>query len=165
MTLRTRELIVATAAGAAASCAMDVVQDGLAALFERQRAPGDHDEETDAIESVVRLIGTFAPSFATEGASRWTARACHYLFGIGFAFAYGAAVRRVRRIAACRGVAFGTGLFLLSDRILIPMLKLGRSWDRYSRSERLNALASHVAYGVVLETVRARFAGERGAGR
>lgn len=161
MTMRTRELIVATVAGAAASCAMDLVQDGLAAAFERRRAADDHDEEVDAIESVVRLVGTFAPSFATEGASRWTARAFHYLFGIGFGLAYVATARRFRAIAVGDGIAFGTGLFLLSDRILIPMLKLGRSWDRYSRSERLNAFASHVAYGIVLEGLRARFIDER----
>jgi len=39
---------------------------------------------------------------------------------------------------------------------LIPAFRLGRSWERYSRSERFNALASHLAYGVVLEAMRSR---------
>ncbi len=149
---------IAIVGGAAASFAMDVVQDGFAALVERRRAPGDRDEEVEAIETVVRLVGKLAPDLASDGVAHVTARALHYAFGIGFAWAYVAATRRAPKLAAGRGVAFGTGLFVLSDRILIPMLKLGRSWDRYSRTERLDAWLSHVAYGAVLESARTRFA-------
>jgi len=151
-----RTALVGTAAGVAAAFAMDVVQDGLATLLERDRASDDRDEEVEAIEAVVRLVGTFVPGLASERRSHVTARALHYAFGIAFACAYVAATRPLGWLAAGGGVTFGTGLFVLSDRILIPMLKLGRSWDRYSRSERLNAWASHVAYGVVLEYVRRR---------
>lgn len=154
-----RRRIVTIAGGAAASLAMDLVQEGFAGLFERSRRRDDRDEEVEALQTVVRIVGTLVPGIATGASARVTARALHYTFGIGFAFAYVAAVRRVRFISAAGGVAFGTGLFVTTDRILIPMLRLGRSWNRYSRSERLNALASHVAYGVVLETLRARFAG------
>lgn len=56
------------------------------------------------------------------------------------------------------GVAYGTGLFLVSDRVLIPALKIGRSWDRYSRAERANALLSHIMYGVVVDLARRRYA-------
>ncbi len=148
-----RTALVGTAAGVAAAFAMDVVQDGLATLLERDRESDDRDEE---IEAVVRLVETFVPGLASERRSHVTARALHYAFGIAFACAYVAATRPFGWLAAGGGVAFGTGLFVLSDRILIPMLKLGRSWDRYSRSERLNAWASHVAYGVVLDYVRRR---------
>ena len=153
---RARELIAGVGGGMVASYAMDVVQDLWDALFERGRAPQDLDEETEAIASVVRVIGRVAPVVRGERHERFAAKAVHYVLGVAFAGAYAAAVPRVRALAAAGGFAFGAGLFVLSDRILIPMLKLGRSWDRYSRSERANAFVSHVAYGVVLETVRAR---------
>ncbi len=142
--------------GIAASLAMDLVQDGWAAVFERGRRTGDLDEEKEAIASVVRTIATFVPTLASERRASLAAYAVHYVLGVGFAAAYVAAVPRAPLLAASNGLAFGAGLFVLSDRILIPMLKLGRSWNRYSRSERWNAFASHVAYGVVLEMVRAR---------
>lgn len=160
-----RSALVVTVGGAAASLAMDVVQTGIAAVLERDRLVDVDDEEVEAIAAVVRLLGAFAPALERGAAARATARALHYAFGIGFAFAYVAAVRRYTWLAAARGIAFGAGLFVLSDRILIPTLKLGRSWDRYSRSERLNAFASHVAYGVVLEAVRAGYANDIGDAR
>jgi uncharacterized membrane protein YagU involved in acid resistance len=54
-------------------------------------------------------------------------------------------------VGTARGAVFGTALWILSDRILIPAFKLGRPWGRYSRSERTNALVSHLAYAMVVE--------------
>ncbi len=142
--------------GLAASFAMDVVQNAWARTFERTRAATDLDEEVEAIASVVRILATWMPTLSGEARARAAARALHYLFGVGFAWAYVAAVPRARWLATSGGVPFGAGLFVLSDRMLIPMFRLGRSWNGYSRSERANALVSHVAYGVVLEFMRRR---------
>jgi uncharacterized membrane protein YagU involved in acid resistance len=138
------KVIASVGGGLAASLAMELVQDTWAAAFERKRASTDLDEEVEAIAAVVRLR------------ARGAARALHYLFGVGFASAYVAAVPRARWLASAGGIAFGTGLFVLADRILIPVSRLGRSWNGYSRSERANALVSHVAYGMVLEIARSR---------
>jgi hypothetical protein len=56
-----------------------------------------------------------------------------------------------RRPQVIRGTAFGIVLWLVSDRILIPLFKLGRPWSRYSISVRSNALASHLAYALIVE--------------
>jgi hypothetical protein len=45
-------------------------------------------------------------------------------------------------------------LWLLSDRILIPLFKLGRPWSRYSPAERSNAFVSHLAYALAVEFTR-----------
>lgn len=156
MTAGRRTALVALASGAAASLAMNVVQTSFTSLFERGRASDDRDEEVEAIASVVRLIGTLAPSLSREGRSDVTARILHYGFGIAFAYAYVTAAARAPSIASGKGVAFGSTLFLISDRALIPLLRLGRNWSHYSRGERFNAFASHLAYGFVLESVRAR---------
>ena len=145
------------AGGVGASLAMDLVQSGFAAIFERGRADGVFDEEVEGIASVVRGLSGFAPALFPAARADEEARLLHYLFGVGFAAAYVAAVRRAPWLAASRGLAFGAGLFLLSDRVLIPALKLGRSWARYSRSERANALLSHLTYGLVLELTRERY--------
>ncbi len=144
--------------GLAASLAMDLAQAGFAALFERHRAPTDLDEESEGIASVVRVLSRCAPGLFPPGHEVTEARIVHYAFGVGFAAAYVAGVRRAPWLATSRGLAFGAGLFLLSDRILIPALDLGRSWARYSRSERANALVSHLTYGLILELARERYA-------
>jgi hypothetical protein len=140
--------------GLAASLAMDLVQDGFGRLYARGRLAGDLDEEVEGIASVVRILSSAAPRIFPARYAAAEAHAIHYAFGVAFAAAYVAGTARVPGLAASRGIAFGTGLFLLSDRILIPMLELGRTWSRYSKLERANALLAHVAYGIVLETVR-----------
>jgi uncharacterized membrane protein YagU involved in acid resistance len=140
--------------GIAASFAMDVVQNGWAAVFERRRSQDERDEEVDGIASVVRIAGRFVPALNSDRGSNLAARAVHYVFGVAFAAAYVYGARRAAWLSNAGGVAFGSALFLLSDRLLIPALKLGRAWSRYSRSERANAYFSHVAYGVVLEFAR-----------
>ncbi len=152
---RIREFLTASIVGGiGASLAMDLVQDGFGALYARGRPEGELDEEVEGIASVVRILSAAAPRLFPARYAPAEARAIHYVFGVGFAAAYVAGAARAPWLAASGGVAFGTGLFLLSDRILIPALKLGRSWSRYSKLERANALLAHVAYGVVLECAR-----------
>ena len=159
MTRFWRGRVAATVTGGiAASLAMDVVQDAFTTLFERGRNEGELDEEVEGIASVVRVIGTVVPGLVGERRTRVAARAIHYVFGVGFAAAYVAGCERAPWLSTSGGLAFGTALFLLSDRVLIPVLKLGRTWDRYSRSERANALLSHVVYGAVLDLARRRYA-------
>lgn len=158
------KVIASVGGGLAASLAMELVQDTWAAAFERKRASTDLDEEVEAIAAVVRLLATWVPALESESRARGAARALHYLFGVGFASAYVAAVPRARWLASAGGIAFGTGLFVVADRILIPVSRLGRSWNGYSRSERANALVSHVAYGMVLEIARSRAISSREPG-
>ena len=151
-------MLAGVVGGVAASFVMDLVQNGWAAVFEKNRAEDERDEEVDGIASVVRVLGRFVPALGSERRSNLAARIVHYVFGVGFAVAYVYGTERAPALATSSGIAFGSGLFVLSDRVLIPVLKLGRSWSRYSRSERANAYVSHVAYGVVLELARQRFA-------
>jgi len=148
------------AGGIGASFAMDLVQDGFTAVFERGRVEGELDEEVEGIASVVRALSGVLPALFPASRSHEEARVIHYVFGVGFAAAYVAGVRRAPWLATSNGLAFGAGLFLLSDRILIPVLKLGRSWARYSRTERANALLSHLTYGFVLDLARRYYASD-----
>jgi len=144
--------------GLVASLAMDLVQGGFAQVFERDRAPGEKDEEVEAIAGVVRLLRGFAPSLFPQARSETAGHVLHYLFGGAFGLAYAFVRERDARVSSAYGLVFGTGLWLLSDRILIPSTKLGRPWGRYSLAERTNALASHLAFGAALEAVLRRTA-------
>jgi uncharacterized membrane protein YagU involved in acid resistance len=154
-------VLASVVGGVAASFAMDVVQNGWAAVFERRRPEDQRDEEVDGIASVVRVIGRFVPALRSDRDSNTAARVVHYVFGVGFGAAYVYGVDRAEWLTTSSGVVFGSALFVLSDRVLIPALKLGREWSRYTRSERANAYVSHVAYGVVLELARGRFVAAR----
>jgi hypothetical protein len=150
--IRLSEILMATAAGAAGSLAMDLVQDGFDAIFERRRPPGDRDEETEAIVSLVRRIAPRGGALAKRTDPGLLGRALHYTFGCGFAVAY-TRVRKSRpQIATADGLLFGAALWLVSDVILIPVTHLGRPWSRYTAAERANALVSHLAYAAAVET-------------
>ncbi len=149
-------LVRALFAGAAGSFAMDVVQDGFAAAFERDRPQGDRDEETEAIVNVVARIAPLVPGGWVGRNPGIAGRVLHYAFGCGFGAAYAAARTRSRRVAAGGGLAFGGALWLLSDTILIPAAHLGRCWSRYTLAERANAVLSHLAYAATVEAVLGR---------
>jgi hypothetical protein len=153
VTPRRRFFATAIVGGSAGSLLMDLTQYAWARAFERDRPSDDQDEETEAITAVVALLGRLAPGAFPERNSEAIGRAIHYVFGVGFAAAY-LALLPARRPAFVRGAIFGTVLWLISDRILIPVFKLGRPWSRYSVSERSNALVSHLAYALTVEFAR-----------
>jgi hypothetical protein len=150
---RRRRIVSALTGGIAGSFLMDVAQYTWALGFERGRPSNDQDEETEAITAVVEILTDLAPRLFRKANAAPTGRAIHYLFGVAFAAAY-LSVFEDRRPAVVRGAVFGTLLWLLSDRILIPVFKLGRPWSRYSIAERTNALVSHLVYAIVVEFSR-----------
>jgi hypothetical protein len=153
VTPRRRLYAMALVGGSAGSLAMDITQYAWAKAFERNRPSDDQDEETEAIAAVVALLTRIAPRAFQPTNAAAIGRAIHYLFGVGFAAAYLALLPN-QRPQVIRGAAFGIVLWLVSDRILIPLFKLGRPWSRYSVSERSNALASHLAYALIVKFAR-----------
>jgi uncharacterized membrane protein YagU involved in acid resistance len=151
-----KRVAAAVVGGVAGSFAMDVAQNAFTAAFERERGPGVQDEEVEAIVGVVRVIARYVPIVGTERVAGPVGHALHYLFGCGFALAYVAARERVPAVGLAGGAVFGTALWIVSDRILIPAFKLGRPWSRYTPAERTNALVSHLAYAMTVEAVAAR---------
>jgi hypothetical protein len=143
----------AIVAGVAGALAMDLVQDGFSAIFERGRARGDRDEETEAIVAVVRRLARLLHDPRTTNEPGIAGRTLHYTFGIAFAVAYGTVRARYPKVAVGNGLGFGVALWILSDVVLIPALHLGRPLGKYSWFERANALCSHVTYAVTVESL------------
>jgi hypothetical protein len=153
MNRRQRFLTSAIVGGSVAALCMDVAQYLWASALERNRPSGDQDEETEAITSVVAILTRWSPVAFPAANAAHIGRAIHYVFGVGFAAAYLYLLPR-GPATLVRGSVFGTLLWLLSDRILIPVFKLGRPWSRYSVTERSNALVSHLVYALVVEFSR-----------
>jgi uncharacterized protein YbjT (DUF2867 family) len=146
-------VVAALVAGVAGSLAMDLIQEGFFALFDRNHDPEDPDEETEAIVSVVARISKLLPSETLRRKPRTIGRVIHYVFGGGFALAYAAVRSRQPKVGIGMGLAFGVALWALSDGILIPVTRLGRPWWRYSIAQRANALLSHLCYAATVEGV------------
>lgn len=74
--------------------------------------------------------------------------AAGYLVHFGFGAAWGAALSMVmRRPTIPRGLAFGAAVWMLSDNVLLPLLRLGDWPDRYPPGTHAKALLAHLAYG------------------
>jgi hypothetical protein len=145
--------LASLAAGCVASLVMDFVQDAFDRSFERDRADDDRDEETEAIVSVVRLFAYGLPFLRPAGPSGIAGRVFHYVAGAALAAGYARVRQRHPRASVGGGLGLGFALWLASDVVLIPALRLGRPLLRYSAAERTNALVSHLAYGATVEQI------------
>lgn len=81
-------------------------------------------------------------------------RTVHWSFGPLIGAAYGAAVEFEPELAARHGAAFGLGLNGLTMKGALPMLSPTEKPKGRPLQERWSEAASHIAFGVVTETVR-----------
>lgn len=152
-----QRLLAGCAAGLLAGLAMDLVQDGWQRAFERSRGDRNSgDLEVEALSAIARRIGERVPALASPTGAFLSRTVVHYGAAVAFGAAYVLVARGGKNVRASNWIVFGTGLWIVNDRYLIPFLRLGRSWSEYDLAERGNALASHLAYALVLEAARAR---------
>ena len=67
---------------------------------------------------------------------------------------YGAAAEDWEAVHVGAGAAFGAALWLTSDEIAVPLLKLSKPPQEYPLRVHAMALAAHLAYGFTTEIVR-----------
>ena len=79
-------------------------------------------------------------------------KAVHYAYGALWGPASRSPRGPSRRCArSATGLAFGAALWLLSDEVLVPLLRFSRPPRRYPPSTHLKGLASHLVYGVAVD--------------
>ena len=78
----------------------------------------------------------------------------HYGMGTLSGAIYGAIAERIPVARAGNGLVFGTILWWLADETAVPALRLSKPPSAYPPSTHAYALASHLVYGFVTETVR-----------
>jgi hypothetical protein len=80
----------------------------------------------------------------------WLGTAAHYGFSAALGVLY-AATTTPERARPWRGAAFGTGVWLIADEGLVPMLGLSRRPDEMPPSVHLYAWAGHCVFGMTLD--------------
>ena len=80
--------------------------------------------------------------------------AVHYGMGAGSAAIYGALAEVAPIITVGEGLGFGTGVWLLADEVAVPKAGLSKPPKEIPLTTHIYALASHLVYGAITETVR-----------
>lgn len=78
----------------------------------------------------------------------------HYMMGGSSGAIYGVAAELMPLATAGEGLAFGTIVWAAADNGLVPALGLAEPPTKTPLSTQIYALASHLVYGFVTETVR-----------
>ncbi len=80
--------------------------------------------------------------------------AMHYGIGAGSAAFYGALAEVAPFVTIGDGLAFGTGVWVLADELAVPKAGLSKPPQEIPLTTHIYALASHLVYGWITETVR-----------
>ncbi len=80
--------------------------------------------------------------------------AVHYGVGATSAAVYGVMAEVVPIVTIGNGVGFGTGVWLLADEMAVPAAGLSKPAREIPITTHVYALASHLVYGWITETVR-----------
>ncbi len=76
----------------------------------------------------------------------------HYGYGAAWGAIMGVLGRKVSLPPVVAGAAFGAGVWLLSDEVLVPLLRLSLAPWKYPASAHGKALAGHLLYGVAADS-------------
>ncbi|HEY1583746.1 MAG TPA: DUF1440 domain-containing protein [Chthoniobacterales bacterium] len=80
--------------------------------------------------------------------------AVHYGMGAGSAAVYGMLAEVAPLATIGDGIAFGAGVWLLADEVAVPAAGLSKPAKEIPLTTHVYALASHLVYGWITETVR-----------
>lgn len=80
--------------------------------------------------------------------------AVHYGMGASSAAVYGVLAEVAPIVTIADGAAFGTSVWLLADELAVPAAGLSKPPKEIPLTTHIYALASHLVYGWITETVR-----------
>jgi putative membrane protein len=119
-------------------------------LAERLFPPRTHGEA----EPPAVLAEDVAGHALTPAANAVAVEAIHWGFGAAVGAAYGALAEYYPAATAKDGASFGVALGTLTHEGALPALGLAAAPEDQTMREKTSEMTSHVAYGVVTETVR-----------
>jgi putative membrane protein len=137
--------------GLVASGAMNIFQSAWQAAAGTDSSGGGEPSTVKAAEKLAPVVGE-AP--IPQRSKPTAGNAVHYAFGAALGTAYGVVAEYMPRIKTGAGSAFGIGSMLLFDDAAVPAAGLGQSPTQSSASTNAYSAASHLVYGVSLETIR-----------
>jgi len=155
-------LLAGVAGGLLASFLMEQFQAAWSAAAEAIKSSDEQKERAsqkksepatvktaDAISKKVLGRGVPKEYKATAG------EAVHYGMGAGSAAAYGVLSEVLPIVTVGDGLAFGGALWLLGDEVAVPAAGLSKPPQEIPLTTHIYALASHLVFGWITETVRA----------
>lgn len=78
----------------------------------------------------------------------------HYGFGALVGALYGALARKMPLLTLGAGTVYGAAVWLLADEVAVPALGLGKTPAETPLKKHLQALGTHLVYGLTTEGVR-----------
>ena len=157
--------------GIVGSAAMVVFNHLVAATGFGQDDLGEHHQHRRVAAKPNDSDGTIADEPASRSAASATAEALtgqplderqkeiggslfHYGFGAVAGAMYGAMAAASPKVTTGSGVPYGAALFLTAGELGVPLAGLARRPTEYRVERHLSALATHLVFGLTLETVR-----------
>ena len=121
---------------------------------QRQRQAQQESEEAATVKAAVAVSEqVFGYELAPEE-KETAGEVVHYAYGTALGGLYGLATENAGWASAGLGALFGVALWGISDEIAVPLLRLAKGPQHYPAGVHMQALASHVVYGVTTEVVR-----------
>ncbi|HTS77479.1 MAG TPA: DUF1440 domain-containing protein [Bryobacteraceae bacterium] len=145
-------IVTGLAAGVAGAWAMEQFQKGWSKLARQSRPTDSQDPATiQAARTFSRLV--LRRPLAEEN-KQIAGEIAHYAVGALSGAAYGAMAELSPKVRAGGGSAYGAGLFLINDEVIVPAAGWSKAPAEYPISTHLYALASHAVYGLATEGAR-----------
>jgi putative membrane protein len=124
-----------------------------ARVQEQQRQQQAEGEDATVKTAVAIAEGVFHRELPAEK-KKAAGSAVHYAFGTLVGGLYGMAAEEWPPVRWGEGTLFGAAIWLASDEIAVPALKLAKPPREYSLKVHAGALVSHLVYGFTTEMVR-----------
>ena len=135
--------------------AMRLRNAGVGAGRHAQAEPRSHQRGVSPGERMVETLARQVTSAPVPPAARERlGSALHYGFGATAGAVYGLLARRWPGVTAGGGLAYGTGVWLLADELMLPAMGFADPPHRSPARRHAYALVGHWAYGAALECVR-----------
>jgi putative membrane protein len=143
------DLVVGVAAGLGAACAMNLFQSACAWLT-RSAEP----DETAASRAADALSKQVSGKPVKRSKKKYADTVMHYLTGAALGGFYGLVGGLFPAMMAGRGALFGAGAWIFGDEVVVPALRLGLAPAKMKALDHGLALASHLVFGVALDSSR-----------
>jgi putative membrane protein len=152
-------LLAGVAGGLLASFLMEQFQAAWSAAAAAMKSPEEkgHSAGKKSVPATVKAANAISRKIVGHKVPKnyrlAAGEAVHYGMGAGAAAVYGV-LAEVAPVTMGEGIAFGTGVWLLADEVAVPAAGLSKPARQIPLTTHIYALASHLVYGWITETVR-----------
>jgi putative membrane protein len=151
-------LLAGVAGGLLASFLMEQFQSAWNAASDAMRSSNNKRSGRKPDPATVRAANVISERITGRKLPRdyksVAGEAMHYGMGASSAAVYGALAEVAPIVTIGNGVGFGTSVWLLADEMAVPAAGLSKPAKEIPLATHLYALASHLIYGSITETVR-----------